>query len=353
MGERKVAVSKRIKWISLFFSFLLLFSLVIFCNPVYGEENEITITPLTVDGQRVTTAELVLPLDGKKHQLQLSVTNFTNQQATVVLQGAQATMDATGEIDYQPKKKFAGKLPLNFGDLIPPQNLTLAAGETQDITLSLDFQQVTQGEVAGAVLITKDEEAAYMLPVTLVGKAAISENLAVTKLTGQLANDLPALGVTIVNPQAKYLLDQDVQLSITHEKFFGLVKKTWQVDLSQLDFVPNGKFVYPISLAGQALENGRYTITGVLGSGDNQVKVNQNFTITKKQARAINKQVPTLKDATLRRLIIIAIGLTVVLVLVITVAIYQNKRHKHSKKPTANTEDAERMQGGKKDEKYN
>lgn len=312
---------------------LFIFTLLlgtIFSQPVWGAEaeNEITVTPLEVDGGRVTTSQLTLPLDGKVHQLTLSVTNFSNQKQSLNYQGVQGVTNAQGQLTYDTPKNFSGKVPLNFENLIPEASLTLSSGETQELTLSLDFQQVDYGEVTGAIRMASDTTS-YFLPITLVGVTGVPKpQLAVTKISGQLLAKLPALAVTIENSAAKQVEAEPVKLNVIHSQFFGLVKRTWQVNLAQVTWAPNGSLKYPISMEGQALRSGSYQITGTLGQGDNQVQVNESFTLTRSQVAAINNQAPQVNDATLRWGIPVLIGLTVILLLVITVAIRQHKKQK-------------------------
>ncbi|WP_368251223.1 DUF3324 domain-containing protein [Enterococcus sp. 2201sp1_2201st1_B8_2201SCRN_220225] len=301
---------------------------------VWATENKmgITLTPLQLDGLRVTTSEVTLPLDGKVHQLTLSVTNFSNQERLINYQGIQAVTNTQGQLTYEATKSFSGKVPLAFENLIPKASLDLAAGETKELTINLNFQQVDYGEVLGAIQMSSDETN-YSLPVRLVGtKGMPNPQLAVSKIAGQLLKKLPALSITIENSAARLVEAEPMNLKVVHSQFFGLVKHTWQVNLAQVTWAPNGILNYPISMEGQALKSGSYRVYGTIGQGGNQVKVDKNFTLTKAEVTAINKQAPTVKDATLRWGIPVLAGLTVILILVITVALRQHKKSIRNKR---------------------
>ena len=322
-------VTDRCKRVPLVFGLLLgLF----FSQPVWAAENEVTITPQQVDGQRVTSSEVELSLDGNEHQLTMSVTNFSSQTKDFVYQGVQAMTDSDGKLTYGTPEHVAGKLPVVFAKLIAQSAFTLSPGETKDVGVSLTLPTCEWGEALGAVQLTSDDEE-YTLPLKLVGTKGIPKaKLSLNKIYGGLVSDLPALFITTKNTAAATLAAQPMDLKVVHSYFFGLVKTTWQVHLPQVTWAPNGILNYPISMEGQALKSGSYRVYGTIGQGEDQVKVDKTFTLTKAEVAAINNQAPTVKDATLRWGIPVLIGLTVILILVITVALRQHKKSIRNKR---------------------
>lgn len=309
------------------------FLLVIFPGPlVLAAESDMTVTPIQVDGQRVTTHEIILPLDGQVHELTFSVTNFSSSPQVLQYQGVQASTNAQGHLAYDPTKKISRKVLLKFDQLIPKASLAIDSGDTKELKLSLDFRHVDFGEIMGALQLSSASKR-YFVPLKLVGiKGVPPSKLAVTKISGQLLNKLPALTVTLQNQSAKLLEQGKVNLMVVHSQFFGLVKKSWQIKLADVTWAPNGELNYPIPMNGTALQSGRYQITGTIGEKERQVNVEEAFTLTRTQTAAINQQAPEVNDATLRWGIPVLIGLTVILILVITVALRQHKKSIRNKR---------------------
>lgn len=307
-----------------------LFLLFFFCRPVSATANELTITPQEVDGQRVTTSDVTLPLDGRQHNLTLSVTNFSEQNQLFRYQGVQAMTDAKGQLTYGTTGSFATEVLVSFEQLFPEASLEMQAGETKEIALNFALPQIAEGEALGALQF-RSQEGTYGLPMKLAGTKGLPKaTLAVTKIAGELVENLPALKITIANSTPLAVVDEPVNLTVVHSQFFGLVKKSWQIKLADVTWAPNGELNYPISMNGTALPSGNYQITGTIGEKVGQANVNESFTLTRAQAAAINQQAPAVNDATLRWGIPVLIGLTVILILVITVALRQNRKRRIS-----------------------
>lgn len=238
--------------------------------------------------------------------------------------------DAKGQLTYGTTGSFATEVLVSFEQLFPEASLEMQAGETKEIALNFALPQIAEGEALGALQF-RSQEGTYGLPMKLAGTKGLPKaTLAVTKIAGELVENLPALKVTIANSTPLAVADEPVNLTVVHSQFFGLVKKSWQIKLADVTWAPNGELNYPISMNGMALPSGNYQITGTIGEKVGQANVNESFTLTRAQAAAINQQAPAVNDATLRWGIPVLIGLTVILILVITVALRQNRKRRIS-----------------------
>ena len=86
---------------------------------------------------------------------------------------------------------------------------------------------------------------------------AIKPDLKATKVEPAQVNARNVINVHLQNPQAVYLNQLDVATTITKK---GSAEVLYESQAESMQMAPNSHFAYPISLNGEKLEAGKYTM---------------------------------------------------------------------------------------------
>lgn len=317
---------------SLFLTFTMLLLTLIFTRafPVYAADNDFTFTPLTLDDQHITK-EVVLPADGKLHQLTLSLTNFSQYSKNLQLIGSDPVTDASGNLVYQAHSPRVSTTSFKFSDTISKQNVAIAAAKTATVKTTIQTPKDVMGNLMGALQLMDGKKNVALVFLRIEGTRAPTplKQVKVANFFAKNISEMPALMLRFQNENGE-LLHADFNLKLTYEGFLHLNQRVWQIKQKQIAIASYSTFDKAISLQGAAVQSGRYQLSGEISVNNQKIKVKQYLNLSKKEANQINKTAKVAYKDYHIWLIGLVILLGLILLGVIYLALYQAKKQKNS-----------------------
>lgn len=287
---------------------------------------------------------------GKKQDLDLELTNSSDEEQTVTLEITNATTNSTGSIDYSPRGKDYKqddtlKYPLTK-IVSAPKTVTVPAKGTTTTKLTVNMPAESfDGIILGAVRVSLPEEKenskdksdskngvmiknqiAYSVGIKLqVTETEVKADLDLLKVSaGQVAGRNAVLA-TIQNSQPTVLEDITYSAQVYQD---GKSEVLHEAKVEGYRFAPNSHFDYVISWEGQPFRAGDYRLKMTADSKKTgqHWEWDKKFTIKAEEAKRLNEKAIDLdKDNTLRNIIIAAV-LLLLLILLIILFIYLRRR---------------------------
>ncbi|MEG2752710.1 MAG: DUF3324 domain-containing protein [Carnobacterium sp.] len=170
----------------------------------------------------------------------------------------------------------------------------------------------------------------------------LESELRLNKITPSQINARNVINVNLQNPVSKYLNRLKVEAKVSKK---GSNKPIITSKKDKMQMAPNSNFYYPISLEGQPLKAGNYTLEIVAVSNDDKWNWKKDFTIKAEDAKKLNETDVTIKkDYTW---IVYLVGL-ILLIIVFFLLFLVRKNKKRREK-----EEARRIKNKRKRRKKN
>ncbi|MSD83888.1 DUF3324 domain-containing protein [Lactobacillus curvatus] len=245
----------------------------------------------------------VLPMNNHRTRLEtFKLFNPTNQDLKISFRVVDATTNDNGTVDYTGQNKIDTKILKQPGSKLikTPKTLILAPNELKDVSFKINkIASNFKGQKATAINVLASginsrkssiqNQYNYAIGVILQGETLPKKELEKLKFSGikvRLTNNQkPAISVQLINPDATYLKNTKLKISLVNGKYSFFNYKSTQ---KELKVAPNSKFYEDILLGGKRLVPGIYKLNMTAISDQYQQTTSRYVKITKTQAQFIN-----------------------------------------------------------------
>ncbi|MGM0172037.1 cell surface protein [Enterococcus mundtii] len=266
--------------------FILIVSLIVAMlsmvpvQSTFASEFNFAVTPVIPENQidkEKTYFDLLMEPD-KQQTIEVQLRNDTDNDITIETTINSATTNLNGVVEYGENKiEPDNSLVYNLKDYAkaePEVTLPKHSEVTVPITVTMPAEKF-DGVMAGGITFkekTDDTQSSssedkglaikneYSYVVALLirqNMTAIKPDLKATKVEPAQVNARNVINVHLQNPQAVYLNQLNVATTITKK---GSAEVLYESQAESMQMAPNSHFAYPISLNGEKLEAGKYTM---------------------------------------------------------------------------------------------
>ncbi|MEG0732681.1 MAG: DUF916 and DUF3324 domain-containing protein [Vagococcus sp.] len=289
----------------------------------------------------------------QKQTLKIHMRNETNQEVIVEPVIKPATTNLNGVVEYGvSNNKLDQTAPYDISTLLKIKEKEVAIPAKKAIDLELELHMPKEsfdGILAGGITLqekekekTKKKETkkqglaienryAYVVAVVLrENEKELKPALELDKVEASQVNARNVINATLKNPEARYLNRLSVESTITKK---GSKEKLYTSKKENMQMAPNSSFAYPVSLNGERLESGNYTLNMMAKSGDKSWKFTKDFEIGSKEAKELNKKDVTIEEEpSLWLYLIVSVLEALVIGLLFTVFLMKKKKKKRKSK---------------------
>ncbi|MGX7418602.1 DUF916 and DUF3324 domain-containing protein [Carnobacterium gallinarum] len=273
--------------------------------------------------------------------------NDTEEDITVVPTIKTATTNANGVIEYGESNtdsdvslafKLESLLTSSESEIVIPKNgkidykltLKMPATEIKGLIVGgLTFKEKSDSEEESGTAPKNENgtqiknDYAYLVGVVLHGTLpADKADLKLTKAEPGQQNHHNVINARLVNPISDYLAKLSLKATVTKQNSNKVLYSSQQANIQM---APNSYFDYPISLEGEKLKPGKYTVKIEAESKGNKWSLEKNFEIKADVADKLNHSDIALKKNYTRVYIILGISLILVALLLLIVTLVRRK----------------------------
>ncbi|WP_265455813.1 DUF916 and DUF3324 domain-containing protein [Enterococcus sp. HY326] len=285
---------------------------------------------------------------GQQQDLELQLTNSSDQEQTVSLTITNATTNSTGSIDYSLRGEEYERdntLQIGMSDLVTvPETVTVPANSTVSTQLSVKMPEESfDGMILGAVRVSlpEDEESETAdsgSGVSIKNQIAYTVGLKLQETDTEVPAELDLLNVaagqtsgrnavlvTLQNNQANVLEDITYSAQVYRD---GSDEVLHEANVTGYRFAPNSHFDYVISWEGQRFQAGTYRLrmTADSEATGQHWEWDQTFEITADEAKKLNESAIDLDEDNTLLYIIIGLSILGLVILLIVLLVYLKKR---------------------------
>ncbi|WP_167629014.1 DUF916 and DUF3324 domain-containing protein [Listeria valentina] len=284
---------------------------------------------------------------GQKQTLTIKLRNDTDKAVVINPKIHSATTNMHGVVEYGETSDQADKtLPYSLGDLIKVEKeITVPAKKSMDLKLNVTMpDKPYEGLLAGGVTLEEkknttgkkqekglsiENKYAYVIGITLQeSDKEVKQDLKLKKVEAGQTNARNAIFFTLQNPTPTYLNRFEIEAEITRE---GKSKTLYKTSQKNMQVAPNSHFAYPISLNGERLKAGNYTLHLKAKSSKESWQFTKNFQIKRDEANKLNKKDVTIESPNYWWLIALIAAAVIVIGLIIFF-IWRHKRKKNKRR---------------------
>lgn len=288
---------------------------------------------------------------GEKQTIKVQIENYSDEEQDYFISVNTAETNGNLIIDYNRKKVAKDTInPLPISNYVKyPKKVTIPAKKAGVVSIDLSVpKEAFDGILLGGIHVKKDfseeekdnnhaimSEYDYVLGLMLSeNDKEVTPNLLLNKVTPEVISNNAGLTVELKNDQAINI--KNVKM-VSHVYAEGDKKKAIiSREITDGGIAPMS--VFKVNLfngeAGDTkpLEAGNYEMEMTVTDGaDHKWTFNKKFTISKKEAQAVNKEVFTVKSDNTLFYIVIGILLAVLLAVILFLIILLKKRNKKEK----------------------
>lgn len=246
--------------------------------------------------------------------LTIQLKNDTEDDVVIEAEIHSATTNINGVVEYGfVKTKRDSSLPYDLGELIvTDKEITIPAKGKKDLHLDVSMpEEEFKGILAGGITLTEKEEDsenaeednkglsivnkyAYVIGITLqVNDETVKQDLKLNDVKAGQVNARNVINANLQNPTSTYLNRFEVDAVITQK---GNEKELFKSTKQDMQMAPNSNFNYPISLNGEKLKGGIYTLYLKAESSEESWEFTKDFTIDAKEAKELNDKDVSVKE---------------------------------------------------------
>lgn len=283
--------------------------------------------------------------------INLTVSNSSDQEATIIISPNVALTNQNGVIDYSQsdvKKDSSMKYSLD-SILSKKQEVLLKAGETKKVPFTIQMpDEAFDGLILGGFYVSKKEDSnteddteknvqiknKYSYVIGLKIRSTLNEvqpKMQLNQIKPALLNYRTAVTANLQNTEATIIQDLDVEAKVMKKGSTEVLHETTKKGMSM---APNSNFDFPINWDNQSLDPGKYVLNLVAKAGEDQWKFEKEFEIAAKDSTNLNKEAIELEKTAPNWTFIILgtlLGM-LVLILLIVYFIYRHKKKKEAEK---------------------
>ncbi|MDZ5760707.1 DUF916 and DUF3324 domain-containing protein [Carnobacterium maltaromaticum] len=281
----------------------------------------------------------------QKQEISLTVNNSSDQKTTLLISPNVAVTNQNGVIDYsQPKGKLDSSLKIPLTNIISPsQEVDLEPNQTKKVIFTLQMpEKKFEGTILGGFYITKKEDMnkdkskeetvqiknkySYVIGIQIRENTnTIKPVLKLNQIKPALLNYRTAVTVNLQNTESTLIKELDIDAKVMKKDTSTILHETNKKNLSM---APNSNFDFPINWDNQELESGKYTLELVARTNKENWKFKQDFEISAKSSKDLNKEAVELEKKEPNWIMIIGITIGGLLLIIILIAYYIYRYHK-------------------------
>lgn len=290
---------------------------------------------------------------GQTQNLEIEVNNYTDKEITVEGIINPATTNINGVVEYGKSNTELDKTaPYNIKDIAKPkkEELTIPAKgvATYEIEVKMpekEFDGILAGGITFSEVVKEDKKAkqkeeqqqgmaienrySYALALLLrENEKALDSNLLLTKVAADQVNVRNVISSDIQNPVAKYLNKLEVNYYVTKK---DKSEKLYEESKKDIQMAPNSTMHLPLSLNGEKLVAGKYTMHIDAKAKEDSWKLEKDFEITAKEAKKLNEQDVSIEKDNTMMYVVIAFVCLIVLFLIILFFVLKRQKKQSSK----------------------
>lgn len=244
----------------------------------------------------------------QKQTLTIQLKNDTADDVVIEPKIHSATTNLNGVVEYGPTKaERDSSLPYEMGELIKTdKEITVPAKGSKELHLQITMpEKEFNGILAGGITLEEKKDSsqntqetneglsienkyAYVVGITLQeNDEKVKQDLKLLGVKADQVNARNVINATLQNPTATYLNQFEVDAKITEK---GKDETLYTSKKQMMQMAPNSNFNYPISLNGEKLEPGTYTLHVKAKSTEGSWEFTEDFTIKDKEAKQLNSK---------------------------------------------------------------
>ncbi|MFS7423491.1 DUF916 and DUF3324 domain-containing protein [Carnobacterium maltaromaticum] len=285
----------------------------------------------------------------QRQELTLTVSNSSDEKATILISPNVAMTNQNGVIDYSKMdEKLDSTLKNPVTSLISKaQEVTLEPKESKEVSFTVQMpEQEFNGLILGGFYISKKEDDSASKDkekdVQIKNKYSYVIGLQIRENTNEvkpvmtlhdikpvLLNYRTAVTANLKNTEATIMKDLAVDAKVMKK---GTTKVLHETKKEGMTMAPNSNFDFPISWDNQSLDPGTYMLQLVAQSGEEKWEFEKEFTISAKDSTDLNKEAVELEKTEPNWILIISIVIGVMFLLILVVVFFISR---HQKKKAA------------------
>ena len=329
---------------------IFLLSLVSVIPQANASQLKFSVEPVIPENQKDTSHSYfdLMMKPSEQQTLKVHMRNDTDNEVTVIPSVHAATTNINGVVEYgESNTKLDKTSPYNIEDIVKPtvEEVKIPAKGSTDLELKIEMpKDGFDGILAGGITLkekdaTEESEKknaqqglaienkyAYVVAVVLQETdVKIDSELKLGAVEPNQVNARNVINANLQNTQAKYLNQLSVDTKITKK---GESEVLYTSKKEDMQMAPNTSFVYPVSLNGEKLKAGDYTLVMTAKSMDKTWKFKKDFTIKADVAKELNEKDVTVKKDYTWLYIVIGIVLVLSALVLIWFIIRKKKQEK-------------------------
>ncbi|TFJ46694.1 DUF916 and DUF3324 domain-containing protein [Carnobacterium divergens] len=332
---------------------IFLLSLVSIIPQANASQLKFSVEPVIPENQKDTSHSYfdLTMKPSEKQTLNIHMRNDTDNEVTVLPSVHAATTNINGVVEYgESNTKLDKTSKYNIEEIVKPavDEVKIPANGSTDLELMIEMpKDGFDGILAGGITLKEKEDTAetkkektqqglaienkyaYVVAVVLQETdVKIDSELKLNKVEPNQVNARNVINATLQNTQAKYMNQLSVDTKITKK---GESDVLYSSKKEEMQMAPNTSFAYPVSLNGEKLKAGDYTLSMTAKSMGETWKFKKDFTIKADVAKAFNEKDVTVKKEYAWIYILIGILLILLALLLIWFIIRKKKKEKEKK----------------------
>lgn len=347
MTKRKISL--------IFLSMCLLLS-ALSQAPIIGKASELNfaVESIIPDNQRDKTKTFFdLRVAPKSEQVvELKLRNDTTKDVTVEPSVNSATTNLNGVVEYgATKAKKDSTLPIDLKEIVSvASEVTIPANQEIKLPITIKMPDRTfDGILAGGITIKEKDNSksdsntssdtqglaiqnkyAYVVALLLnQNDQPVEAKLELNDVVPSQVNARNVINANLHNVKSDYINSLDVEATITKKNestaLYTSSKKNMQM-------APNSNFNYPISLNGEKLKAGKYTLKLNAQAKEGKWSFTKDFTISETDAKKYNSQDVSIKKDWTWVYILIGILLILIALFLIFFIIRRNRKKQEERR---------------------
>lgn len=321
---------------------------------VSASELNFAVEPLIPENQRDKTKtyfDLLVKPDSEQ-TIEINLRNDTENEVIVEPKVHSATTNLNGVVEYGPvETKRDSTLKHDLNEVVSVEKeVKIPAQSSVKLPLTITVpKEEFNGILAGGITLQEKEtknndntetkglsiqnQYAYVVALVLnENNTQVKPELKLNKVFPDQVNARNVINANLQNSTPNYLNQFNVVAKITQK---GKTNALYETTKKAMQMAPNSNFDFPISLAGEKLEAGEYTLELTATTKADRWHWKKNFTIKADEAKKLNAKDVTIKKDYTWLYIMIGIGL-IVLSILIVILILKRKRKKEEERKRRN-----------------
>ncbi|TFJ45501.1 cell wall anchor protein [Carnobacterium divergens] len=301
----------------------------------------------------------------EKQVLKVHMRNDTDKEVTVEPSVHAATTNINGVVEYgESNTKLNKTSQYNIEEIVKPavKEVTIPANGATDLELTVEVpKDGFNGILAGGITLKEkdtheekkkqegqglaiENKYAYVVAVVLnESETQVDSELTLEKVAPNQVNARNVINATLQNTKPKYMNQLSIDSKVTKK---GDKEVLYASKKEGMQMAPNTSFDYPVSLNGEKLKAGDYTLSMTAKSMGETWKFKKDFTIKAEVAKAFNeKDVTVKKDYTW---LYILIGSLLILIAIFLIWFIIRKKKKEKQKREEQRKKEQRRRNAKR-----